>query len=176
MYVQGVSTRRVKRIVEELCGMDVSSSQVSRAAGELDELPVDWREREPGAYRYIVLDARYGKVRQGGQVTFDLEIREFDTDNAKETLEFINILTEQSGLAVGTADPAMGALLNKLGSAARTGLFKDDVISAYKATFLPCDGSGTARDKQLYLMAGQIAFVHMPQAENYVRPKNLSWG
>lgn len=68
MYVQGVSTRRVKRIVEELCGMDVSSTQVSRAAAQLDELLADWRERELGVYRYIVLDARYEKVRQGGQV------------------------------------------------------------------------------------------------------------
>jgi len=68
MYVQGVSTRRVKRIVEELCGMDVSSTQVSRAATQLDELLADWRERELGVYRYIVLDARYEKVRQGGQV------------------------------------------------------------------------------------------------------------
>jgi transposase-like protein len=38
MYVQGVSTRRVKRIVEELCGMEVSSTQVSRAAEQLDEM------------------------------------------------------------------------------------------------------------------------------------------
>ena len=68
MYVQGVSTRRVKRIVEELCGMDISSSQVSRAARELDELLADWRERKLGVYRYIILDARYEKVRQGGQV------------------------------------------------------------------------------------------------------------
>ena len=68
MYVQGVSTRRAKRIVEELCGMDVSSSQVSRAAAELDELLASWRERELGCYRYVVLDAQYEKVRQGGQV------------------------------------------------------------------------------------------------------------
>ncbi len=68
MYVQGVSTRRVKKIVEELCGMDVSSTQVSRAASELDKLLSAWRERELGGYRYIVLDARYEKVRQGGQV------------------------------------------------------------------------------------------------------------
>jgi putative transposase len=68
MYVQGVSTRRVKRIVEELCGMDVSSSQVSRAAAELDELLASWRERELGCYRYVVLDAQYEKVRQSGQV------------------------------------------------------------------------------------------------------------
>tara|TARA_B100000959_G_scaffold263413_1_gene302798 strand:- start:48 stop:1235 length:1188 start_codon:yes stop_codon:yes gene_type:complete len=68
MYVQGVSTRRVKRIVEEMCGMQVSSTQVSRAASQLDELLEAWRTRKLGSYRYIVLDARYEKVRQGGQV------------------------------------------------------------------------------------------------------------
>ena len=68
MYVQGVSTRRVKRIVEELCGMDVSSTQVSRAACELDELLDAWRTRPLGRYRYIILDAQYEKVRQGGRV------------------------------------------------------------------------------------------------------------
>lgn len=68
MYVQGVSTRRVKRIVEELCGLEVSSSQVSRAAAELDGMLEAWRSRDLGAYRYIVLDAQYEKVRQVGQV------------------------------------------------------------------------------------------------------------
>jgi len=68
MYVQGVSTRRVKKIVEELCGMEVSSTQVSRAAAELDEMLEAWRTRDLGCYRYIVLDAQYEKVRQGGQV------------------------------------------------------------------------------------------------------------
>ena len=48
--------------------MDVSSIQVSRAASELDDLLSAWRERDLGQYRYIVLDARYEKVRQGGQV------------------------------------------------------------------------------------------------------------
>lgn len=68
MYVQGVSTRRVKKIVEELCGMEVSSTQVSRAAAELDELLEAWRTRVLGRYRYVILDAQYQKVRQGGQV------------------------------------------------------------------------------------------------------------
>lgn len=68
MYVQGVSTRRVKNIVEELCGLEVSSSQVSRAAAELDGMLEAWRSRELGIYRYIVLDAQYEKVRQAGQV------------------------------------------------------------------------------------------------------------
>ena len=40
----------------------------SRAAAQLDELLEAWRSRELGAYRYIVLDAQYEKVRQGGQV------------------------------------------------------------------------------------------------------------
>lgn len=68
MYVQGVSTRRVKKIIEELCGMEVSSSQVSRAAAELDAMLEAWRSRDLGAYRYIVLDAQYEKARQVGQV------------------------------------------------------------------------------------------------------------
>ena len=68
MYVQGVSTRRVKKIVEELCGTDISSTQVSRAAAELDGLLEAWRCRELNRYPYLVVDARYEKVRQGGQV------------------------------------------------------------------------------------------------------------
>lgn len=68
MYIHGVSTRRVKRIVEEMCGLDVSSTQVSRAAAELDEVLDEWRQRPLGRYRYIILDAQYEKVRQGGQV------------------------------------------------------------------------------------------------------------
>ena len=48
--------------------MDVSSTQVSRAAAGLDELLTAWRERPLGAYRYVILDAQYEKVRQGGQV------------------------------------------------------------------------------------------------------------
>ena len=68
MYVQGVSTRRVKKIVEELCGLEVSSTQVSRAAAELDVMLKAWRTRDLGRYPYVVLDAQYEKVRQGGQV------------------------------------------------------------------------------------------------------------
>jgi transposase-like protein len=68
MYVQGVSTRRVKKIVEGLCGLEGSSTQVSRAAAELDETLEAWRTRDLGCYRYVVLDAQYEKVRQCGQV------------------------------------------------------------------------------------------------------------
>ena len=68
MYIQGVSTRRVKAIVEEMCGLDVSSTQVSRAAAQLDEVLEQWRTRPLARYRYVLLDAQYEKVRQGGQV------------------------------------------------------------------------------------------------------------
>ena len=68
MYVKGVSTRKVKQITEQLCGVDVSASQVSRAAAELDAELEQWRRRSLGLYEYLVLDERYEKVRHGGQI------------------------------------------------------------------------------------------------------------
>src|SRR5262249_13806835 len=56
MYVQGVSTRRVAAITEQLCGFEVSSSQVSRAAAELDAALKAWRERPLGCFPYLYLD------------------------------------------------------------------------------------------------------------------------
>jgi len=68
MYVQGVSTRKVAAITEELCGFEVSSTQVSRAAQLLDEELLQWRNRPLGETPYLILDARYEKVRHGGSV------------------------------------------------------------------------------------------------------------
>jgi transposase-like protein len=68
MYVQGVSTRKVAAITAELCGLDVSSTQVSRAAVLLDEELHAWRNRPLGEAPYLILDARYEKVRHGGSV------------------------------------------------------------------------------------------------------------
>ena len=68
MYVQGVSTRKVAAITERLCGTEVSASQVSRAAEQLDELLEAWRRRPLGEVVYLYLDARYEKVRQAGRV------------------------------------------------------------------------------------------------------------
>jgi putative transposase len=68
MYVQGVSTRKVSKITEELCGFEVSSVEVSRASKLLDEQLSAWRDRPLGAYPYVYLDARYEKVRYGGIV------------------------------------------------------------------------------------------------------------
>jgi len=68
MYVKGVSTRRVSDIVEILCGTEVSSSQVSRLAKELDAEVESWRASPIGQIQYLILDARYESVRVGSQV------------------------------------------------------------------------------------------------------------
>jgi putative transposase len=68
MYVQGVSTRKVTTIVEQLCGSGVSSTLVSRAAALLDDMLEAWRNRLLGEIVYLFLDARYEKVRQDGQI------------------------------------------------------------------------------------------------------------
>jgi transposase-like protein len=66
MYVQGVSTRRVAAITEQLCGFEVSSGQVSRAAQEMDAVFQTWRNRPLGEFPYVYLDARYENVRVDG--------------------------------------------------------------------------------------------------------------
>jgi putative transposase len=68
MYVQGVSTRRVTEVLEKMCGLSISSTQVSRVAHILDEQLDKWRNRALGRYPYLVLDAHYEKVRQAGSV------------------------------------------------------------------------------------------------------------
>ena len=68
MYVQGVSTRKVTKIVEELCGHSVSSTQVSNCAAKLDGELQAWRDHPLGSCPYMILDARYEKVRQGGRL------------------------------------------------------------------------------------------------------------
>ena len=70
MYVQGVSTRKVKAITEQLCGLTISKSQVSVLAKGLDEEIAAWRSRRLAApYPYLMVDARYEKVRQGPRVS-----------------------------------------------------------------------------------------------------------
>ena len=68
MYVQGVSTRKVAAILEELCGTSVSSTHVSHCAARLDADLEAWRTRPLAAFAYVLLDARYEKVRHGGRV------------------------------------------------------------------------------------------------------------
>ena len=70
MYVEGVSTRKVKDVTEALCGTSFSKSTVSHLAAELDAELGAWRSRplEADAYPYVFVDARYEKVRADGRV------------------------------------------------------------------------------------------------------------
>ena len=67
-YVQGVSTRKAKKLTEELCGKEISSTQVSRFAEVLDEEVRKFKERPLGRYRYVYFDAQYEKIRYEGSV------------------------------------------------------------------------------------------------------------
>jgi putative transposase len=70
MYVEGVSTRKVKEVTEVLCGISFSKSLVSQLAGGLDSELERWRNRplEAKAYPYLFVDARYEKVRADHRV------------------------------------------------------------------------------------------------------------
>jgi putative transposase len=69
MYVQGVSTRKVKAITEELCGHEFSASTISRLNQQLDEELEKFAGRPlEEDYPYLIVDARYEKVRENGVV------------------------------------------------------------------------------------------------------------
>ena len=69
MYVQGVSTRKVKAITEELCGHSFSASAVSGVVKRLDEQLSQFAQRQlEEAFAYVILDARYEKVRESGSI------------------------------------------------------------------------------------------------------------
>jgi len=76
MYVQGVSTRRVITVLQSLLGPDIelSSSQVSRATSALDIGLAQWRARALGETPYVLLDARYEKVRTDGGPVVDCAV------------------------------------------------------------------------------------------------------
>ena len=68
MYIQGVSTRDAAKVMAEFGLQNLSSTQVSRAAALLDTELQAWRTRPLGEARYLLLDARYEKLRDGGVV------------------------------------------------------------------------------------------------------------
>src|SRR5512137_2160607 len=69
MYVQGVSTRKVAAITEELCGHEFSASSISTITAHLDAQLEEFARRPlRDAFPYVVLDARYERVREGGVI------------------------------------------------------------------------------------------------------------
>ncbi|MBK7831247.1 MAG: transposase [Gemmatimonadetes bacterium] len=69
-YLQGVSTRKVRHLVETLCGETVSASTVSRATKQPDAALAEWRTRrvDVQAYPQLIIDAHYERIRREGQV------------------------------------------------------------------------------------------------------------
>ena len=78
MYFNGVATRKVKNVFEKLCGVNVTSQEVSRLTEKLDAEFMAWRERELGAVAYVILDAKYEKARVNGVVRDAAILRAID--------------------------------------------------------------------------------------------------
>ena len=97
MYIQGVSTRKVRKIVERLCGSTVSRSTVSVLTKQLDEELSSFRERSLElSYPYIIVDARYEKVRVNKRVISlgVLIAIGINQDGYREFLDFKLVLSE----------------------------------------------------------------------------------
>jgi transposase-like protein len=103
MYFQGVSTRKVKSIMQELCGFELTSTEVSRAAALLDDELNLWRKRKLGVYRYVYLDAIYEKIRYEGHVR-DCAVLVAVGVNAKGYREIIGLSAELSEAEVHWRD------------------------------------------------------------------------
>lgn len=68
MVVKGVSTRKVSQVVEEMCGVEVSASTVSNLVKAIEPRVEAFRNRPLGKYQYVLVDARFDKVREGNRV------------------------------------------------------------------------------------------------------------
>jgi putative transposase len=92
MYFQGVSTRNVREVLESMCGLEISSATVSRVAGELDEKLASFRDRrlDHVGWEYLMVDARYEKVRVGQKVVSQavLVVVGFTHEGRREILDW----------------------------------------------------------------------------------------
>lgn len=70
MYVQGVSTRKVKAVTEELCGHSFSASAISTINKKMDVALAEFAGRRlEEDFPYLILDARYERIREGGVIS-----------------------------------------------------------------------------------------------------------
>jgi putative transposase len=92
MYFQGVSTRNVREVLEAMCEGEISAMTVSRVAAELDEKLSSFRSRrlEHTSWSYLMLDARYEKVRVEGKVVSQavLVVVGFTCEGRREVLDW----------------------------------------------------------------------------------------
>lgn len=115
----------------------------------------------------------YSGTYSGNDLRFIVEVREFDKENGEGMMEVIKLLSEEASKYTQAANPFVGNILNKLGNAAKNGLFKDDVIASFDMEFVPC---GVYKDKQqIYLAQGQILFLRHSQNNDFERQNDLTW-
>ncbi len=92
MYFQGVSTRNVREVLEAMGGVELSAATVSRVASELDEKLASFRGRrlDHTNWPYLMIDARYEKVRVAGRVVSQavLVVVGFDSCGRREVLDW----------------------------------------------------------------------------------------
>jgi putative transposase len=92
MYFQGVSTRNVRLVLEAMCGGEISSATVSRVAQEVDEKLAAFRSRRLDwtSWSYLMIDARYEKVRVEGKVVSQavLVVVGFTSEGRREVLDW----------------------------------------------------------------------------------------
>lgn len=109
MYVQGVSTRKVKAVTEELCGHSFSASAVSAINKKMDRALAEFAERRlDEAFPYLILDARYEWVREGGVIASQavLVAIGIDLEGRRQVLGVELANRERAGRAGGTFSPA----------------------------------------------------------------------
>lgn len=92
MYFQGVSTRNVRQVLETMCDGEISAMTVSRVASELDEKLAEFRCRrlDHTNWPYLMIDARYEKVRVEGKVVSQavLVVVGFTSEGRREVLSW----------------------------------------------------------------------------------------
>ena len=169
MYVQGVSTRKVKAVTEKLCGVAMSSTQVSHAAALMDTELEKWRNRSLGEYPYLFVDVYYEQVREDRQVR-DLAVLSavgVNLDGKREIL----------GVSVALSE-------HEVHSRAFLESFKVRGLGGVQLTLAPAASAGVTSDDHAGLRAVRLAVFggipwqrcqfHLQQnAQAYVPRKNM---
>jgi len=108
--VKGVSTREVEAVLRQFGIEGLSSTQVSRAAKHLDVELEQWRNRPLGEVRYLILDARYERMRHDGIVR-DVAVLSAIGVGPDERLRVLGV-----SVALSEAEVPSRAFLDSLGT------------------------------------------------------------
>jgi putative transposase len=121
MYAQGVSTRKVKAITEELCGHSFSASSISAMNQRLDAALAQFAGRPLAeAFPYLILDARYERVREAGVIASQavLIAISIDWDGRRQVLAVELANRENRSMFSSTQPVSLGYLPDHLASQA----------------------------------------------------------